>query len=237
MLKVTYKVNSLFSLKKYKDSHLLARSYEHPMLSTIRGAILASVIERSGKQKAEDLFYKIKNAQIFIQHPDKFHKTQQKITMLTNNSMTSKDTDKVQTFDDVNALTTVGIREFVNVKYLVFYIDESIPNLFAYLYNIDRIGNSESHVSLVSIEKVREMEHVLVEWDDSKGYDVELFELYDWVTNLDAKGKKDKGTKFENIYIFSDKLKNVNRKRICYVEEVVPCNDVVITRVPIQMVA
>ncbi|MFJ8531204.1 hypothetical protein [Bacillus sp. NPDC094106] len=237
MLKVTYKVKSLFSLKKYKDSHLLARSYEHPMLSTIRGAILASLIERSGKRKAEDLFYRIKNAQIFIQHPDTFHKTQQKITMLTNNSMNSKDTDKVQTSDDVNALTTVGIREFVNVNHLVFYIDESIPNLFAYLYNIDRIGNSESHVSLVNIEKVNKMEQVLMQWDDSKGYDVELFELYDWDTKLDATGKKDKGTKFENVYIFSEKLKNVNKKMICYVEEVVPCNEVVITSTPMQMVA
>lgn len=237
MLKVTYKVKSLFSLKKYKDSHLLARSYEYPMLSTIRGAILASAIERSGKQQAENIFYKIKNAQIFIQHPDMFHKTQQKITMLTNNSMRSKDTDKVQTFDEVNALTTVGIREFVNVRHLVFYIDESIPNLFAYLYNIDRIGNSESHVSLVSIEKVNAMEHVLMKWNHATGYDVELFELYDWDTKLDSKGKKDKGTKFENVYVFSEKLKNVHKKIICYVEEVVPCNDVSITSTPMQMVA
>ena len=79
MLKVTYKVPSSFSIKKFNDSHLQARSYEYPMLTTIRGAILSSIIERRGKAYAEKIFRKVKNAQIFIQYPKEYLINQHKI--------------------------------------------------------------------------------------------------------------------------------------------------------------
>lgn len=215
MLKVTYKVPSVFSIKKFNDSHLSARSYEYPMLTTIRGAILGSVIERRGRSTAEKLFRKIKNIQIFIQYPGSFMIGQQKIKRMSNKGYEYKYSE--ETKRDWEGKYTVGIREYVYTDKIVFYIDESIDDIIEYLVNIDRIGDSESIVILESIEKVTEMENILLEWNESIGYNTRLYELYDWETKLNK--KDDRGMKFEDVYIFSDKKKSKYIKRLCYIKD------------------
>lgn len=217
MLKVTYNVPSVFSLKKFNDSHLAARSYEYPMLTTIRGAILGSIIERRGKAVAESIFRKIKNTQIFIQYPDYFIVDQQKIKRMSNKGYEYKYSE--ETKRDWAKNYTVGIREYVNTNKIVFYIDESIDDIVEYLVNIDRIGDSESLVMLESIEKVTEMENILIEWNDSLGYDTKIYELYDWKTELNKKCDKDTGMSFNDIYIFSENRKSQYLKRLCYVKD------------------
>lgn len=217
MIKVTYSVPSVFSIKKFNDSHLAARSYEYPMLTTIRGAILGSIIERRGKATAEKLFRKIKNMQIFIQYPDQFMIGQQKIKRMSNKGYEYKYSEDSKR--EWEGKYTVGIREYVYTDKIVFYIDESIDGIIEYLVNIDRIGDSESLVILDSIEKVNEMENVLVEWNERLGYDVSLFELYDWETKLNKKGDKDSGMSFKDVYMFSENKKSKYIKRVCYIKD------------------
>ncbi|MDU1540039.1 MAG: type I-A CRISPR-associated protein Cas5a [Paeniclostridium sordellii] len=217
MLKVTYTVPSVFSIKKFNDSHLAARSYEYPMLTTIRGAILGSVIERKGRLAAEKIFRKLKNIQIFIQYPNSFTIGQQKIKRMSNKGYEYKYSEESK--GDWEGKYTVGIREYVYTDKIVFYIDESIDDIIEYLVNIDRIGDSESLVMLESIEKVTEMENVLVEWNESIGYDTRLYELYDWETKLNKKGDKDSGMNFEDVYIFSENKKAKYIKRLCYIKD------------------
>lgn len=227
MIKVIYSVCSIFSLKKYNDSHLSARSYEYPMLSTIRGAILSSIIERKGRKVAEELFRKVKNAQIFIQYPETFNIGQQKIKRMSNNGYFAKYSEENKNKWENNF--TVGIREVVATDKIVFYIDESIENILEYLVNIDRIGDSESLVILEKIERVTAMENILMEWNESVGYDVKLYEVYDWKTKIKQKstgrGKNktfteiDSGTSFEDRYIYSGTTKDNNIRRICYIKD------------------
>lgn len=223
MLKVTYSVPSVFSIKKFNDSHLSARSYEYPMLTTIRGAILGSIIERRGRIVAEKMFRKIKNAQIFIQHPEYFMVGQQKIKRMSNKGYEYKYSE--ETKREWEGKYTVGIREYVYVDKIVFYIDESIDDIVEYLVNIDRIGDSESLVMLESIEKVTEMENVLIEWNENIGYDTKIYELYDWETKLNKKGDKDSGMNFNDVYIFSDNKKSKYIKRLCYIKDKVAVSD------------
>lgn len=222
MLKVTYNVPSVFSIKKFKDSHLSARSYEYPMLTTIRGAILGSIIERRGRIVAEKMFRRIKNTQIFIQYQESFMIEKQKIKRMSNKGYEYKYSE--ETKRDWEGKYTVGIREYVYIDKIVFYIDESIDDIVEYLVNIDRIGDSESLVMLESIEKVTEMENILLEWNESIGYDTKLYELYDWETKLNKKGDKDSGMSFNDVYIFSDNKKSKYIRRICYIKDKVAVN-------------
>ena len=217
MLKVTYKVPALFSLKKFNDSHLLARSYEYPMLTTIRGAILSSMIERKGKVYAEKMFRNIKNAQIFIQYPKEYMINQCKIKRMSNKGYEYKYSE--DTIRDWEGKYTVGIREYVLTDKIVFYIDISIDDIIELLVNIDRIGDSESVVILENIEEVDVMENVLIEWNESLGDDIDLYELFDWETNLNKKGDKDKGMNFDDVYIYSSKKSPKYKKRLCYVKD------------------
>ena len=226
MLKVTYKVPSVFSIKKFNDSHLSARSYEYPMLTTIKGAILGSIIERKGRSFAEQIFRKLKNTQIFIQYPDSFMIGQQKIKRMSNKGYEHTYSEEAKR--DWEGKYTVGIREYVYTDKIVFYIDESIDDIIEYLVNIDRIGDSESLVILESIERVNEMNNILVEWNESMGYDTKIYELYDWETKLNKKGDKDSGMSFEDVYIFSEKKKSKYIKRLCYIKDKVVVSDNVI---------
>lgn len=223
MLKVTYNVPAVFSIKKFNDSHLSARSYEYPMLTTIRGAILGSIIERRGREEAEKIFRKIKNLQIFIQYPHSFMIGQQKIKRMSNKGYEYKYSE--ETMREWEGKYTVGIREYVYTDKIVFYIDESIDDIIEYLVNIDRIGDSESLVMLESIEKVTEMENILLEWNESIGYDSNLYELYDWETRLNKKGDKDSGMNFDDVYIFSINKKSKYMKRLCYIKDKVAVSD------------
>ena len=69
------------------------------------------------------------------------------------------------------------------------------------------------------IEKVTEMENILIEWNESIGYDTKIYELYDWETKLNTKGDKDSGMKFNDVYIFSDNNKSKYIKRLCYIKD------------------
>lgn len=229
MLKVTYNVLGLYSLKKYNDGHMSSRSYPHAITGTIRGALLSSMIRRKGKEYAKENFYKLKHAQIFIQHPKKYYINQTKVRLISNTAMTMKPEKKVFTNPaDVNSVMSVGIREQVAVDTIVFYIDETIDCLVEYLDAVRRIGNSESLVELKSIEKVSKMENILMPWNPSMGLDYDLTEDWDWETNMTkAKKKKeikeDKGLTFEDIYLFTPqkKLKNKNKKTLCYIKDIV----------------
>lgn len=204
MLKVTYKVLANFSLKKYTDGHLSSRSYEYATTSSIRGCLLSSIIQRRGKKFAEENFHKLKNVQIFIQHPEDYVNTASKMKMFSNSSYNKSS-------DDMG--TTIGIREYISVPEIVFYIDETLPNIIEYLENINRIGNSESMVQLKSIEKVSVMENILMEWHTTMGFEKTLVENYDWDTSI-------KGLSFENIYLFSQKKRKNNYKKLtCFIKE------------------
>lgn len=226
MLKVTYKVPSVFSIKKFKDSPLLARSYEYPMLTTIRGAILSSMIERKGRIYAKDMFRKIKNAQIFIQYTEKCMINQFKIKRMSNKGYEFKQGE--DSIRDWPKRYTVGIREYVLTDKIVFYIDETIPDIVELLANIDRIGDSESIVMLQSVEKVQKMENVLVEYNIEMD-DVELYELYDWSTNINKK-KEDKGVSFDDVYIYSNtnalSSSKMYTKKLCYVKDCIEISQV-----------
>lgn len=211
MIKVVYKVPGTFSLKKFKDSHLSARSYYYPMLTTIRGAILGSIIERKGKKYAESIFEDIKNLKIFVKCPpkSKYSINQEKIKRMTNKgySITGDSNLKNREWDNY---FTVGVREFVCIDEITFYIEGNIKDIEEHLVNIRRLGDSESIVILESIEKdVDKLENILMPWNEEIGYEVDLHELYDWNDNVS----------FENRYIYSNKAKDDNKKIICYVEK------------------
>lgn len=203
MLKVTYKVLANFSLKRYKDGHLSSRSYPYATSSSLRGSILGSMIQRKGKKFAEENFHNLKNVQIFIQHPKSYTTNQAKMKMFSNSVYAKGGKEG----------TTVGIREYVSVKKIVFYIDETLPDIIEYLENINRIGNSESMVQLQSVEKVTTMENILMDWDKSMGFDMDLVENYDWDTS-------NKGMTFKKIYLFSKERGTVYVNKTCFVKDV-----------------
>lgn len=203
MLKVTYKVLANFSLKRYTDGHLSSRSYPYATTSSIRGSLLGSMIKRKGKKFAEENFHNLKNVQIFIQYPENFRETKSRMKMFTNTSYVKTNNDFA---------TTVGIREYVAVNELVFYIDETLKDIIEYLENINRIGNSESMIQLKSVEKVTVMENILMDWDKSMGFDEKILEDYDW-------DKSTKGMDFDNIYLFSENRKNKYKKKPCFLKE------------------
>ncbi|MDF2881252.1 MAG: hypothetical protein K0R54_1809 [Clostridiaceae bacterium] len=207
--KVTFKTASLFSLKNYNDSHLNSRSYEYPMTYTLRGAILSSVIQLDGVEKAKELFHKIKNAIIYVQYPGEFVKNTVKLKLASNSYYgKQKEDEELEVGENI---TSVGVREFVDVDKIVFYIDNSISNLEMYLNNIEVIGNSDSMVYLESIEKVDKLENVLMPWVEEVDGDCYLYEMYDWVSSK---------IKFEDIYLFSEKRNRKQEKRICCVKNI-----------------
>lgn len=216
MYKITYKTSNLFSLKKYDYSNLNAQSYVYPTIYGIRCAILGAIIQTDGLEVAQDLFHNVKNAIIYIQYPNKYKVTGQKIKRYTNNSYLSKkqidysQKEKGEYFtqvDDFDSLNQMGYREFVDLKNIAFYIDKSIPNIEMYLKNIDWIGTAESMVYLHSIEETNKLENVMISWNEN--IDEYTYEQFDW----------DKKNKFENIYMYSDKRKHWHKKLITYIGE------------------
>lgn len=108
---------------------------------------------------------------------------------------------------------TVGIREYVLTDKIVFYIDKSIDDIIELLVNIDRIGDSESLVILENIEEVDAMENILIEWNESLGSDMDVYELYDWETKLNKKGDKDNGMILMMfIYIAARKVLSIRKE-------------------------
>lgn len=225
MLKVTYNVPGTFSLKNYADGHLSARSYPYPTNSCIRGAILASMIQRKGKEYAKDHFYRLKETLLFVQVPQSYSVEQKRFRMLSNKALTNKPV--AQTIADTRGIVTVGMREVVKTSSVVFYIDETIEDIVEFLENITVLGNSESLVSLKSIERVSEMKDILIE-TQSVNYrsSTPLMENMDWEV-IRKEMKKglgpDKGLSFEDIYAYSGKNRNKYRKLRCTVIEKLAC--------------
>lgn len=190
MLKVTYKVKGTFSLKNKQDGHLLSRSHDVPTSSCIRGALLASAFKYKGREWAKSHFNKIKHSQIFIQYDDVFSKQQEKRKMITTRGV---DTSKDFNPDGANALTTLGVREYVLRNEIVFYIDETLEDVTQLLENINRLGNTESLVELKSIEKSDTLTNVLMPTSIRK-VDEEYVKDEEWHKNtkfnqVDAYGK------------------------------------------------
>lgn len=203
MKKVTYHLGGLFSVKKIDDSHLNARSYPYPLTSTIRGAIFASIIRLRGAEIAKELFNEVKNATIYIQFPKSYQVNQQKLRTTNNAFYSAKRGDVIDTI--------VGVREYIDMDKIVFYIDANIPELEVYLNNIEYIGKSTGLVSLEKVEDVEVMENVLISWNEERDGDQELYELVDWKNN----------TRFEDVYIYNGKGRSRSHfeKNYCMIKE------------------
>lgn len=207
MLKVNYKLSGLFSLKKYNDSNLKCQTYEYPTIYAIRSAILGSIIQIDGIDKAKELFHKIKNANIYVSMPTKY-----KINGVMQKRYSNSYYSKFDVLDRSIIVSdektrTMGFRQYIHMDIITIYIDNLIPNVELYLKNIDSIGTSESLVYLESIEEVTEMNNILVEWD-KEAY-CETYEQYDW----------DSKSNFNNVYMYS-KEKRKQRGYMCCVKNI-----------------
>lgn len=207
MNKIIYKTSNLYTSKKYKDSNLNCRSYEYLNPYQIRSAILGAIIQLDGIEKAKELFHKVKNAIIYIQYPKQFKINGVKLKRYSNAYYSLKEDEKMdrEKLITANFKTTMGFRQYINTPELVFYIDDSIPNLELYLKNIDWFGTAESLVYLDKIEKVNKLDDILLKWNWKD--DIELFEIHDFSTK----------TEFDDVYMYSDKYKHIHDTHICYV--------------------
>lgn len=223
MYKITYHVNGLFSLKNYKDGHLLARSYPYVTNSCIRGAILSAMIQRFGVEAAEKGFADLKRIRLYPQMPAAYRINQIKKNMLSNPAMGNK--TEVNTPSEVDSLRTVGIREFVDVREVVFYMDQLNPEIVECLENVSVLGVSESVVELKSIEQTDCMENVLMTVLPAEiDFEKELYENIDWETKL-KKSKKivDEGYAFADAYCYAQHRKHKYEKQHCQVMKAVHC--------------
>ncbi len=207
MLKVKFKLTSLFSLKKYDDSNLKCQSYEYPTVYAVRSAILGSIIQIDGIDKAKELFHKIKNANIYVSMPTKY-----KINGVMQKRYSNSYYSKFDVLDRSIIVSdektrTMGFRQYVHMDTITIYIDNLIPNVELYLKNIDSIGTSESLVYLSDIEETNDLTDILVEWDKQEY--CEIYEQYDW----------DSKAKFENVYMY-DKASRKQRRFMCCVKDI-----------------
>lgn len=210
MNKVIYKISNLFTLKKYDNSNLNCQSYEYPTLYAIRSAILGSIIQVDGVEKAKELFHKVKNAVIYIQYPKEFNINGCRIKRYANSYYGLKDENKMDRMNLIsnNFYTTMGFREYVYLEEIVFYIDDSIPNIEIYLKNIDWLGTAESLVYLHSFEKAYKLINVMSSC--SENYNARRFEQYDW----------DSKAKFEHVYMYSNKYTHKHKKLYYCVKDI-----------------
>lgn len=214
MLKVTYTLKGTYSSKHPNDGHLMARSITHISRSTIRGALMASAFKYKGTAWTEKHFHRIKEAKIFPQEPQRYSKQQEKRARLTtktierglNKSGKSKEAVIPKTVQERDALTTVGIREYVYADTVTFYIDEIIPDVVELLSNITRLGDSESLVALESLERTNSIEHALVP-TGSFDYTKQYTHDWDWLKKMT----------FEQINVY-DKNKRKTETLRCTVQ-------------------
>jgi hypothetical protein len=207
--KVTYELNGLFTLRKYKQGNLCHESYSIPMLSTLRSAIIGAIIKIDGLEKARELFYKVKNEVIYIQLPQEYSTSNQRLRRCSN-SWYKKDTEDI--IENWQTYQTMGCKQFIIMNEIVFYIGNNIPNIELYLKNIDWIGSAESLVYLKDFNKTDTIENGLTQWNEIE--DTDIYEVYDW-------GIK---TEFDNIYMFSDKksFDTYSRKLCCTKNIILP---------------
>lgn len=223
MYKITYHVNGLFSLKNYKDGHLLARSYPYVTNACIRGAILSAMIQRFGVAFAEKAFADLKSIRLYPQMPSAYRINQIKKNMISNPAMEKKAVSKTPA--DVDSSRTVGIREFVHVDEVVFYLERLNPEIVECLENISVLGASESVVELKSIEQTDCMENVLMTvLPEEIDFEKDLHENIDWETKLNGtRIVTDKGLAFSDAYCYSKERTHKYEKKHCQVMEEVYC--------------
>lgn len=197
MIKAIYKTTALFSLKKYDDSNLKAQSYEYPTVYSVRSAILGSIIEIEGIEKAKELFHKIKNANIYVALNNKY-KTNGVLQRRCSNAYY-----QVAEGEDASKKTTIGFRQYVHMDNITIYIDNLIPEIEIYLKNIDRLGTAESMIYLNSISECANIDNVLVQWDGESN--CSIYEQWDW----------DNKSTFENIYMYSSAKRLQRRYMSC----------------------
>ena len=196
MKKVIFKTSNLFSMKKYNQADTLCQSYEYPTIYGVRCAIIGAIIQIEGVEKAEELFHKIKNSNIYIQYPKVFYKTAVKQSRL-------KEGRSANTF-----ITTMGVREYLNLDEIVLYIDDMIPDINTYLKNIDWLGNAESMIYLDGIAEVDKLENVLVK--SAFLEEVKVYEQHDWSSK----------TKFEDVYAYKKKYKHIHETFMCKIDDI-----------------
>ena len=210
--KATYNFSNLFSLKHYNDNNLNCQSYKYPTIYGIRCAIIGSIIQVDGIEKAKELFYKVKNAIIYIQYPYEYKLNNIKLKRYRNSYYKMKDGDELDRDKllepKISFHTSMGFRQHYHLPQITFYIDNSIPNLELYLKNIDWLGTAESLVYLDKIEQVSNMENVLCKWDSEN--DTELHEQHDFCPK----------TTFETIYMYSDEYKHIHDSFMCEVKDI-----------------
>ncbi|GAA0077578.1 hypothetical protein UT300005_19560 [Clostridium sp. CTA-5] len=210
MYKVTYGTSNLFTLKKYENSNLNCQSYEYPTIYAVRSAILGAIIQVDGIEKAKELFHKVKNAIIYIQYPNEFKINGCRIKRFANSFYDLKDEQKIDRdyLISKNFCTSMGFREYVYLKEIVFYIDNSISDIELYLKNIDWLGTAESLVYLESIKETNKLDRIL---KVESNINCRKYEQYDWSSKV----------KFENVYMFSDKYnKRQQVKLICSINNI-----------------
>jgi len=207
LLKVTYDVVGLFSLKQFGQGHLNNRSYDIPMNSTIRGALLGMMIKQHGLTFAMDNYETLRSLYLFVQAPKHSWHNQLVLNRITNRGFSEQ--GKITQFDDVDKYRTVGIRGMVHVEQIVFYIEDNLEGLREYLHSIQTLGDSESQVGLRSIEPVKVMEDVLVPFVDTTDLDKPLHEMWDWKPNKP----------FDKSYGYSTNRLNGNVRTLCYTEQ------------------
>ncbi|MEX0083014.1 hypothetical protein AB2T90_11325 [Clostridium butyricum] len=226
MKKITYKLSNLFTLKKYNDNNLNCTSYNYPTLYGLRCAIIGAIIQTEGIKKAEELFNKVKNTNIYVQYPKntKINGIKQKryANVYYNPTYDKNKYDNMNTYtrsktyyyldkeglEQSNYKTTMGFREYIKMDEIVFYIDNLIPNIDMYLKNIDWLGTAESMVYLDKIEDINNLENIMVEWDNEEH--CSTYKQHDWSSKV----------KFENIYMYSSKYKHIHNDKLMCVKDI-----------------
>lgn len=208
MKKVIYKTSNIFTLKKYNDNNLNCQTYEYPTIYAIKSAILGSVIQIDGIEKAKDLFNKIKNMKVYVQFPYKYDKNEIFQKRYSNAYYKKYNELDRETLIKANWKTAMGFREYINLEEIVFYIDNSIDNIELYLKNIDFFGTAESMVYLHKIEESNKLENVLVKWN--KKDKVKTYEQADYTSK----------TTFDSVYMYSNKYKHTHNKYMCVIKDI-----------------
>lgn len=204
MNKITYKLSNIFSLKKYNDNNLNCQSYEYPTIYGVRCAILGAIIQTDGIEKAQELFNKVKNTNIYIQYPKEF-----KVNGVKQKRYSNAYYSKFDELDEKNLdKSTMGFRQYVQMNEIIFYIDNLIPNIKMYLKNIDWLGTAESMVYLDNIQEISKLENVLVKWDNKSH--VNIFEQHDWNSK----------TTFNTVYMYSDKYNHKYDSFMCCIDNI-----------------
>lgn len=208
--KITYVLSNLFTYKKYNDGNLNQQSFEYITTYAVRCSILGAIIQTEGIDKAKELFYKLKNDNIYIQYPKTFKVNGLKMKRFSNTyyKIEANDTlDKIKENSKKN-LSTIGFKQYLDMDKIVFYIDNLIPDIDMYLKNIDWLGSTKNMVYLFDNEEATTMDNVLVEWD--KKEHTYIFEQYDW----------EKSVEFEDIYKYTRGYNHKHKKIMCSIKDI-----------------